>query len=76
MAKRRAAKANSGAAVAEPTEDQKVLSVRIPAQRHKTLKAAAVDNSVSIRSIFLAVISEIEADSSIGRALLEAAADH
>ena len=53
---------------------EKMLSVRIPEDRHTTFKLACVAQGVSIRSVLMALIDEVEADSEISRALLQAAA--
>lgn len=58
----------------EEEVEQKMLSVRIPVDRHKALKSSCVGNGVSIRSVILAAISEIESGSAAGRALLISAA--
>lgn len=73
MAKRSAGKAKNEPAFSAPAETQKMLSVRLPADRHKLLKRAALDNDIPIRSLLLAMIDEIEADSIAGRALIHSA---
>ena len=73
MTRKSAEKAKNEPAFIAPAETQKMLSVRLPADRHKLLKRAALDNDVPIRSLLLALIDEIEAGSDASRALIQAA---
>ena len=57
-----------------PSHTEKTLSVRIPEAKHRALKSACVAEGVSIRSVLLAAISELETDSPTAKNLLRAAA--
>ena len=66
--------AKSEPAFKAPAETQKMMSVRLPVDRHRILKTACASKGIPIRSLFLAVIAEIDSESDAGQALLEAAA--
>ena len=66
--------AAKSASVSTVGQAEKMLSVRLPEDRHKALKVACVSEGVSIRSVLMALISEVEADSKISRELFQAAA--
>lgn len=51
------------------------LSVRIPDDKHRQLKARCVLAGIPMRSLILAVINEIEEDSKHGKALMKRATD-
>ncbi len=55
---------------APTSEKQKSLSIGIPPDRHRLLKAAAADAGVTIRSVLLRMIDEIEAETDLGQKLL------
>ena len=56
-----------------PSHTEKTLSVRIPDEKHRALKARCVIEGVSIRAVLLAVINELESDSPTGRKIMAAA---
>lgn len=58
-----------------PSLTEKTLSVRIPDEKHRTLKARCVLDGVPIRSVLLAMITELENDTATGRKLMKSAAD-
>ena len=58
-----------------PSLTEKTLSVRIPDAKHRALKARCVIEGIPIRSLLLAVIDELENDTTTGKKLIKAAAD-
>lgn len=58
-----------------PSLTEKTLSVRIPDDRHRALKARCVIEGVSMRAVLLAAIHELENGTPTGKKLLKAAND-
>ena len=58
-----------------PSLTEKTLSIRIPDEKHRTLKSRCVIEGIPIRSLMLAVIAEIEADTKTGKKLIKAATE-
>lgn len=58
-----------------PSLTEKSLSVRIPEDKHRTLKSRCVAEGVSIRAVLLAVINELENDTPTGRKIIALAVD-
>lgn len=58
-----------------PSLTEKTLSLRIPDDKHKTLKARCVIEDITMRALLLALIAELENDTPAGRKLIKAAAD-
>ena len=58
-----------------PSLTEKTLSIRIPDEKHRALKARCVIDGTPIRSLLLAVIAELENDTATGRKLMKAAVD-
>ena len=56
-----------------PSLTEKTLSVRIPETRHRLLKTRCVSEGVSIRSVLLAMVEELEADTEVSKTLLDRA---
>lgn len=54
---------------------EKTLSVRIPDDKHRALKARCVIEGISIRSLLLAVITELEKDTPTGKKLIKRATE-
>ena len=59
-----------------PSLAEKTLSIRIPDEKHRALKARCVIEGIPIRSLLLAVIEEVENDSATAKRLIKAAAEH
>ena len=59
-----------------PSHNEKTLSVRIPDEKHRALKARCVIEGVPIRSVLLAVIKELENDTPTGRKIMAEAASN
>ena len=57
-----------------PSLNEKTLSVRIPDERHRALKARCVIEGISMRTLLLAVITELENDTPAGKQLIQTAA--
>lgn len=58
-----------------PSHGEKTLSVRLPKEKHKSLKYRCAVEGITIRSVILAVITELEKDSPSARKILAAAAE-
>ena len=58
-----------------PSLTEKTLSVRMPDEKHRALKARCVMEGISIRSVLLAVIGELENDTPAAKKLIKAATD-
>lgn len=56
-----------------PSLTEKTLSIRIPEEKHRTLKGRCVMEGVSLRAVLLAVIAELENDTPTGRKIISAA---
>ena len=56
-----------------PSHTEKTLSIRIPEEKHRALKGRCVMEGVSLRSVLLAVIAELENDTPTGRKIMAAA---
>ena len=56
-----------------PSLTEKTLSIRIPEEKHRALKGRCVAEGVTLRSVLLAVIGELENDSPTGRKIIAAA---
>ena len=58
-----------------PSHTEKTLSIRIPEEKHRTLKGRCVMEGVSLRSVLLAVIDELENETPTVKKILDSAKD-
>lgn len=58
-----------------PSLAEKTLSIRIPDEKHRALKARCVIEGITLRSLLLATIDEVENDTATGKKLIKAASD-
>ena len=58
-----------------PSHTEKTLSIRIPEEKHRALKGRCVAEGISLRSVLLAVIDELENDTPTAKKLIKAATD-
>ena len=56
-----------------PSLTEKTLSIRIPEEKHRTLKGRCVAEGVTLRAVLLAFINELENDSPTARKIMSAA---
>ena len=58
-----------------PSLTEKTLSIRIPEEKHRSLKGRCVAEGVTLRAVLLAVIAELENDTPAAKKLIKAATD-
>ena len=58
-----------------PSHTEKTPSIRIPQEKHRALNGRCVAEGVTIRSVVLALINELEIDTPTAKKLMASSAD-